>query len=324
MFLRYLLGIVLISGVLFILCEPKKKTVYFYPGFFSIEDSEEVYFYGKNLSAICKEKGLKLKVTRSLKDLKDVHKIIIFDLEGYKAKVLSQYSPSQLILFLFEPPTTVKKNYKKKYHSYFSKVYTWDDDLVDGKKYFKFFIPELRFFDKDLKSFVEKKLVTLIARNKNSNYKNELYTKRIETIRFFEKKVPLEFDFYGEGWKKENFICYRGKLQSKEILKNYKFALCYENTEKIKGYITEKIFDCFYYGCVPIYLGASNVEKYIPKKCFIDLRDFSSYDELLVFLKNIKEEEYLQYLKAIEEYLKSPQADIFTPQYFLKIFQEVI
>ena len=47
--------------------------------------------------------------------------------------------------------------------------------------------------------------------------------------------------------------------------------------------VSEKIFDCFAAGNVPIYWGASNVTDYIPEDCFIDMRSFSSFEELYQF-----------------------------------------
>ena len=69
---------------------------------------------------------------------------------------------------------------------------------------------------------------------------------------------------------------YAGEISSKRaILEQYKFSICYENMSDMPGYITEKIFDCFFAGCVPIYLGASNMTDYIPGGTFIDKRKFS-------------------------------------------------
>ena len=52
---------------------------------------------------------------------------------------------------------------------------------------------------------------------------------------------------------------WRGPARSKsETLGRYTFALCFENMV-LKGWITEKIFDCFYSGTVPIYLGAPDL-----------------------------------------------------------------
>ncbi len=76
----------------------------------------------------------------------------------------------------------------------------------------------------------------------------------------------------------------------------------------IKGYITEKIIDCFAAGCVPIYLGADNVTDYIPKECFIDKREFPSYRDLLRFLKSVSAEKHAAYLAAARKFLLSEPA----------------
>ncbi|WP_226896450.1 glycosyltransferase family 10 domain-containing protein [Poseidonibacter ostreae] len=59
------------------------------------------------------------------------------------------------------------------------------------------------------------------------------------------------------------------------------------------GYITEKIFDSFFAGCVPVYLGADNITEHIPKECFIDKREFDTYEKLYKYLKNMSDEEYV-------------------------------
>jgi hypothetical protein len=45
--------------------------------------------------------------------------------------------------------------------------------------------------------------------------------------------------------------------QKREYLKEYKFNLCPENSNT-KGYVTEKIFDAIYSGCIPVYWGSEN------------------------------------------------------------------
>ena len=85
------------------------------------------------------------------------------------------------------------------------------------------------------------------------------------------------------------------------------------------GYITEKIFDCLVGGCVPIYWGASNINEYIPKKCFIDKRKFSTYDELYDFIKSMDKETYDGYLAAAREYLTSAQSQVFSSEYFVEM-----
>ncbi|MCG3686184.1 glycosyltransferase family 10 [Aliarcobacter butzleri] len=253
-------------------------------------------------------------------------------------------------LLLFESELIKPENWDFEKHKYFNKIFTWDDRIIDNKKYFKINFSHLfpKSINKDLSK--KEKLCTLIAGNKKVNHPLELYSKRVEAIRWFEKNYPLDFDFYGMGWDeytpsnkyirygfrklklsklfqllKPNFPSYKGKVDSKkEVLEKYKFAICYENARDIDGYITEKIFDCFFAGCVPIYWGANNIIEHIPKECFIDKREFDSYEKLYEFITNITHEEYLKYLDAIENYLNSSKADEFRAEYFANTIVETI
>lgn len=103
----------------------------------------------------------------------------------------------------------------------------------------------------------------------------------------------------------KEYICYSGMLSPKiPTLTLYKFNICYENVDGIQGYITEKIFDCFFSGCVPVYFGASNITQYIPKATFVDRRDFKNNEELFLYLKSIKEPEYTNYQKNMLKFLQ--------------------
>ena len=86
----------------------------------------------------------------------------------------------------------------------------------------------------------------------------------------------------------------------------------------IPGYITEKIFDCFIAGCVPIYWGANNIDKYIPNNCFIDKRKFDDYEALHQFINNMKDSKYSHYLENIEIFLNSKSINQFSVKYFSK------
>jgi len=227
--------------------------------------------------------------------------------------------PEKKIIFLWEPPTIIEKQYDQRILKRFHKVYTVVDSLVDNKHFFKFYYPSLKPMIPLLPEFNEKKLCCTIIGNKSSQYHQELYTERKRAILFFEKLRTNEFDLYGFGWEKEGYQCYKGKVGNKtEVLKNYKFSICYENTLNLDGYITEKIFDCFAAGCIPIYLGANNITDYIPPECFIDMREFSSYNALYDYIKNISEKEYNQYIQAIQRFLKSDKAQLYTMENFIK------
>ncbi len=230
-------------------------------------------------------------------------------------KKLRRYTKRKRILIAMEPPSVLPKMYDS--FNQFGKVLTWDDALVDNQKFFKIHYPVMYPMDSNLIPFAEKKLCTQISCNKKSRHKYELYSKRLKVIRYFEKRAGNDFEFYGRGW---DICCYRnfkGEIANKhEVLKRYRFSFCYENITHVKGYITEKIFDCFSAGCIPIYLGATNVTEYIPENCFICPDNFPSIEALVSYLKNMQEVEYNQYLDNIRLFLKSDKAKKFTAQSF--------
>lgn len=132
----------------------------------------------------------------------------------------------------------------------------------------------------------------------NLNFSKHKYFRKI-----FTKKYPS----------------YRGAVEMKsDVLKQYKFSICYENCRDIKGYITEKIFDSFFSGCVPIYWGASNVTDHIPETCFIDRRKFDTYEQLYQYISSMDKERYLNYISAIENFLMSEKGYPFSTDCFIQ------
>lgn len=207
----------------------------------------------------------------------------------------------------------------------FGKILTWQDNLIDNEDFFKFYFPmPSQNFEYKKIDFINKKYLTTIVGYKQSNQLNELYSKRVEAIKYFENKYT-DFEFFGTAWNTEEFKSYKGKVNSKyEALQNYKFTVCYENECNINGLISEKIFDCFYSRSIPIYWGSSNICEYFPKETYIDKREFNSYEELDDFLSKITEEEYEKKINAIEEYLKSKEFENFSSENFaIKIYEQM-
>jgi hypothetical protein len=227
-------------------------------------------------------------------------------------------------VFLWEPPTVEPHGYEPEMLNRFGKVFTWADDLVDNKHIFKFYYPVLTPKTEDIPPFEEKKFCSLFATRLCSKHPQELYSEREKAIRFYEDK-PDEFDLYGNNWGKRKYNNWRGRAADKlGTLKQYKFCICYENMRDFNGYITEKIFDAFAAGCVPVYWGAPNVTKWIPEECFIDRRKFSSDQEIYDYLKSITKEEYERYLESADEFLKSEAAQYYTHDQFLKDFMQIV
>lgn len=66
------------------------------------------------------------------------------------------------------------------------------------------------------------------------------------------------------------------------IFNKYKFILCIENSYD-DGYITEKIFNCFFANTIPLYKGSKKIKNYINENRFINL-----YDPIETIIERIK------------------------------------
>lgn len=243
-------------------------------------------------------------------DHPNLKKIIYFE---YWMKDLHKLPKSKLVLFKWEANKIDPALYDR-----YSCVYTIDDDLIDGKKFFKFYYPALLPMIRERTPFQEKKLCTMVV----TNWTEE----RLQVLEFFESKETSDFEFYGEiGFPYYLSEKYRGPIsgyhsgrEKIETLDRYRFGICFENTHTTRGYITEKIFNYFAAGTIPIYWGPENILDYIPKDCLIDYRDFSSNEELYQFIKGMDESTYNGYVERIAAFLVSAAAQFFSPDFFDK------
>jgi hypothetical protein len=69
-----------------------------------------------------------------------------------------------------------------------------------------------------------------------------------------------------------------------DVLNASKYAIAYENFQN-DYYWTEKIIDCYLSFTMPLYFGCNNIEKYFPKKSFIQIDPRDKHIDL--FLKEI-------------------------------------
>lgn len=72
--------------------------------------------------------------------------------------------------------------------------------------------------------------------------------------------------------------CYHS-VELLNVFNRYKFIICFENSYA-DGYITEKIFNCFFAKTIPIYKGSKKINTYINENCFIDARDSNYIDKI--------------------------------------------
>lgn len=256
----------------------------------------------------------------------------------------------KLFLIVFESELVQPDNWTMETLRLYDTVFTWGKQekmaAGEGLRIVRFFWPNpLDLAEKHLSFTERKKLTIMIAANKWKRRPNELYTERFRAILWFMKNHPEDFDLYGHDWDispgkrlveyvrnwyrsmKGNQIrpiqissVYRGTTRvKKDVLRNYRFCICYENAENFPGYITEKIFDCFIAGVVPVYLGWTGAGEIIPEDTFIDKRQFPDYESLYSRLVSMKEEEYSSYLSSAARFLSSEAGRRFDASSFVEI-----
>jgi alpha(1,3/1,4) fucosyltransferase len=256
--------------------------------------------------------------------------------ENYKESIFLKNYPQKKVLLLSECTHLLPELNSCKYKSKFDLIFTYQDDLIDNE-----FIFGSRYsfdFPKSInKNSCRPFLSCMIAGNKRCSHSGELYSERAKIIEWFEKYNSNDFHLYGNGWDKPDKMAvswikrkilykkplntfflkklrnYKGRIETKKItMQNYKFAFTLENANNINGWVTEKIFDAMFAGCIPIYEGAPNINDYLPENCYIPTRDFKNISELHLYLKHMSEIEYHSYLESIENYIQSSQKDAFT------------
>lgn len=212
------------------------------------------------------------------------------------------------------------------------------------------------------KEFSAKKHSCLIAAafaitEGNKKHQSLLY-KRYKILKWYNTHAPEKLDYYARVHPKQKFIYFRGAswinkisrditkkigsylyskriskvyrgsvpgLKKTETLSRYKFNFCLENSTGLNGYISEKIFDCFYSNTVPVYMGAPDINKYIPGNCYIAFSDFSDMKALNTYLENMDYETYNKYLTCAGRFLNSPEIDHFSIDKFINaLYREVL
>jgi hypothetical protein len=241
-----------------------------------------------------------------------------------------------------ENPYICPLNQDKNYLSQFDGIFTWNPDLLSLPNATQIFIPN-QIRNAEFASYAERPIFSCLI-NANKAFPRtlsiDLYRERLNVIRWYQDYAPDFFSLYGLGWNKpapaltpldklrrrfkrlasqmygyKPFPSYRGAVENKaDVYSKAKFAYCYENVADLPDYITEKIFDAFFSGCVPIYWGSNTIQDYIPSSCYIDRTQFKSTQEVHQHLLGISEERYQEYQSEISRFLLGSVAQRFDTQ----------
>jgi len=237
------------------------------------------------------------------------------------------------ILFQVEPSVVTPYPYKnlKKLGKAYNSIYL--TSKVEGYNYFH--MPQMDegpiepYFSNKDRNF----LVMANSNKKPLSRNNELYGERLKALRYFSRSNQI--DLYGAYWDRPLFFpytfykkdidkVYKGFAENKlEMMSRYEFAICFEN-EIAPGWVTEKIFDCFLAGTIPIYYGAPNITDYIPSECFIDFREFKGYSDLENYLKALTVKDLERYRESAKSYYRSDKFREFSKERIAKIVVDAV
>lgn len=172
------------------------------------------------------------------------------------------------------------------------------------------------------KVYRKNKSVSIIVRKDTYSHYNHLQNLQTNKINYeqrtnlgIELSKDTRIDVYGTYWV-SNGENIKGEVWNKHVgLDDYKFSVACENTIQ-KNYISEKFWDVILSDTVPIYLGCSNINEWIPDNCYISLNNMTM-DEMVTKVKSIVDNEseiYEQYLDNIrnlkKEFFINPQYNI--------------
>jgi hypothetical protein len=150
------------------------------------------------------------------------------------------------------------------------------------------------------------KLVNITGNHNPRFRRPEFYSKRIEAMAALSEFDAV--DLYGRGWdrwwsrqsmwlpywkfRRQLMSIHKGPCDSKlETLSQYRFCLCLENTP-MKGWLTEKLFDCLYSGTVPVYWGAPDIETLVPPEAYVDFREYTNWDDVWSHIRGMSNSEW--------------------------------
>jgi len=209
--------------------------------------------------------------------------------------------------------------------------------MVAANKYFEVDFAKLPFFNpKRYLGPIKHRLIKFASPTKTIAYKNELISKRLEAIEYFGDLGLLSL--YGHSWDSLDNLPLKWQKKLVKILKKlkpkivedklktisfYKFSICFENVS-YPGHITEKIIDCFVAGVIPIYLGAPDIEKFIPRNSFIDMRNFNSWEKLHAYMERVDNSKALDMIDNGRRFLRSNKGGLYDQQRFANFVGKIV
>ena len=243
------------------------------------------------------------------------------DIRLFQSQVLERTDIKKICYLLEGPNSWHGNNYNYEVlNKYFDKIITYWEDLLDKPKVEYF--PFVSRFDTKNKYHLEiisknrkyDKSIGLILGNRPNNEKYEINGIKLQRLDYLRKQYVTTFDnitVHGQGWdelKDHTYI----KIESiknrmnddvdiNQFYKKFNFALIIENCNA-KNYVSEKIYDAWISGCIPIYYG-NNDKISLPKNCYIDVKDYKSIEKVKEYIDKLSKNNIDEYYNNIQKNL---------------------
>jgi hypothetical protein len=236
-------------------------------------------------------------------------------------------TPKERTFYFSQEPLWSPNQPKEKIHNYCSKIFIADkQEYPNHDEYIETLVPMLYAgrgesdsreewdWSKKLKhkDFTKSDSISMIVTKNGSQHHNQVSNSVTSIINYglrTELAIKLsnnsEVDIYGTYWEK-NDKNIKGEIWNKHVgLDKYKFSISCENSIQ-KNYVSEKFWDVILTDTIPIYLGCTNLNEYIPDNCYISLND-KTIDEMIQTINEISSNTDYYYEKYINNIRKLKQ-----------------
>lgn len=141
----------------------------------------------------------------------------------------------------------------------------------------------------DMEKFMKRDFCCRVVSNGDCTFREFVY-ERLSSVR----------QVASGGSYRNNLPQRSAVVNKKQFLEGYKFNLAFENSS-YPGYCTEKIYDAWAAGCIPIYWGDPTIENWCNEDAFINCNKFRSADEIIDFVLGLEKD-----ASRMEKMLRTP------------------
>lgn len=165
----------------------------------------------------------------------------------------------------------------------------------------------------------------------------ELYSWRRRLARTAAALKPGLLDVVGYGWsgekiswcplfpKRPHANCIAKQVPDKlQLISGYRFCISVENFRGSLDYVSEKMIDALIAGSVPVYLGEESITNTVPAAAFVDVRNFRSQRELLLYLDSCPRSEWEALHAAGQAFVRSETIRQFSTETFVRKMNEIL